>query len=70
MISVDLNDVLKEKNITAKALCQMIGLTEANLSILRSNKAKAIRFSTLDAICEALDCTPGEILKHISESRD
>lgn len=45
-------------------LAEKIGITQANLSILKNNKGKAIRFSTLDAICEVLDCTPGDILEY------
>ncbi|MBN2540754.1 MAG: helix-turn-helix transcriptional regulator [Bacilli bacterium] len=63
MIRVDLTQKLKEKNMTSKELANIIDITEANLSILRSGKAKAIRFTTLDAICKALDCEPGDILK-------
>lgn len=50
--------------MTAKELAQIIGITEANLSILKSGKAKAIRFSTLEAICHALNCQPGDIIKY------
>jgi putative transcriptional regulator len=50
--------------MTAKELARTIGITEANLSILNSGKAKAIRFSTLEAICEVLDCQPGDIIKY------
>ena len=49
----------------ATELAERIGITMANLSILKNNKAKAIRFSTLEAICEALDCQPGDILEHV-----
>lgn len=63
MIYISLTEQLEKKGMTSKELCQIIGITEANLSILRSNKAKAIRFSTLNAICEALGCEPGDILK-------
>lgn len=63
MIYIELKEILKQRNMTSKDLVQIIGITESNLSILRSGKAKAIRFSTLDAICKALDCTPGDILK-------
>lgn len=65
MIVIELNEILKERNMTAKELSEIIGLTEANLSILRSGKAKAIRFTTLDAICKALNCNPGDILKYV-----
>jgi putative transcriptional regulator len=55
-IVVNLDNVLSERNIKSKELAEMIGITEANLSILKSGKAKAIRFSTLEAICKALEC--------------
>ena len=48
----------------SKELAEIIGITEANLSILKSGKAKAVRFSTLEAICKALDCQPGDILAY------
>lgn len=63
MIKIELDEILKAKKISSKQLSKMIGLTEANLSVLRSGKAKAIRFSTLNAICKALECEPGDILK-------
>ncbi|MGD9910600.1 MAG: helix-turn-helix domain-containing protein [Candidatus Izemoplasmatales bacterium] len=63
MIYIELDKILKEQKMTAAELCKLIGLTEANLSILRSGKAKAIRFTTLDAICKVLSCEPGDILK-------
>lgn len=65
MIQIELTEQLKKRNMTSKELCHIIGITEANLSILRSGKAKAIRFSTLDAICKALDCVPGDILTFV-----
>lgn len=61
-IGIRLDEVLKNKKMTSKELCEIIGLTEANMSILRSGRAKAIRFETLDKICKALGCTPGDIL--------
>ncbi len=64
MIIVDLKAILKERGMTGKELVKKIGLTEANLSVLRSGKAKAIRFSTLNKICKALNCEPGDILKY------
>lgn len=69
MIIVKLDQLLKERNRTSKDLAKEIGITEANLSILRSGKAKAIRFSTLDALCKALQCTPGDLLAY-EESDD
>ena len=62
-IRVHLTEMLKEKNMTSKELCALINITEANLSILRSGKAKGIRFSTINKICYYLDCELGDILK-------
>lgn len=62
-IQVHLTEILKEKNMTSKELCVLIGITEANLSILRSGKAKGIRFNTMNKICYYLDCELGDILK-------
>jgi putative transcriptional regulator len=64
-IIITLDLMLKEKKIKSKELAELIGITEANLSILNSGKGKAIRFSTLDAICTALNCQPGDIIKYI-----
>ena len=58
-----LDEVLRQRGITAKQLCQQIGITEANLSILRSGKAKGIRFGTINRICYYLQCDVGDILK-------
>lgn len=58
-----MEDVLKERNMTSKELCGLIGITEANLSILRSGKAKGIRFVTVNKICYYLQCDVGDILK-------
>lgn len=66
-IKINLTEILKKNNITSKELSARIGITEANLSILRSGKAKAIRFSTLDSICSVLKCQPGDILEYIDE---
>lgn len=63
MIRVELDGVLKERGVTAKELCEAVGITEANMSILRSGKARAVRFSTLNKICYFLNCTPADILK-------
>lgn len=62
-IEVHLEDVLKKKQITSKELAKIIGITEANLSILRSGKAKGVRFETINKICFYLDCEVGDILK-------
>lgn len=62
-IRVYLEDILKEKGMTSKELCAKVGITEANLSILRSGKAKGVRFSTINRICWFLGCDVGDILK-------
>ena len=66
-IQIHLDTILYEKGMRGKELAEIVGITEANLSILRSGKAKAVRFSTLSAICDALDCQPGDILIYVSE---
>lgn len=62
-IKIYLEDVLKDRNMTSKELCIWVGITEANLSILRSGKAKGVRFGTINKICYYLQCDVGEILK-------
>lgn len=62
-IKVYLEEVLKKKGMTSKELCNLIGITEANLSILRSGKAKGVRFQTINQICYYLGCDVGDILK-------
>lgn len=62
-IKVYLDDVLKERNMTSKELASLVDITEANLSILRSGKAKGVRFSTINKICHFLQCDVGDILK-------
>ncbi|WP_404339946.1 helix-turn-helix domain-containing protein [Sphingomonas sp. MMS12-HWE2-04] len=65
-IIVTLDEVLQRKGMTLTQLSEAIDLTLANLSILKTGKAKAVRFTTLEAICEVLDCQPGEILTYRS----
>lgn len=62
-IIVNLDIMLAKRKMSLTELSEKVGITMANLSILKSGKAKAIRFSTLDAICQALDCQPGDILE-------
>lgn len=62
MIEVNLDVALARKKMSSGELAEKIGITPANLSILKTGKAKAVRFSTLEAICSALDCQPGDIL--------
>ncbi|WP_010630367.1 helix-turn-helix domain-containing protein [Sporolactobacillus vineae] len=67
-IIVNLDVVMAQKKISASELAESVGITPANLSILKNNKAKAIRFSTLEAICHALDCQPGDLLEYVAPS--
>lgn len=62
MIKIKLDEVLKERNVSLTELSEDVDITIANLSILKTGKAKAIRFSTLEAICEYLECQPGDII--------
>ncbi len=63
-IKINLSDVMADRDVSLTELSEAVGITLANLSILKTGKAKAVRFSTLDAICEALECQPGDILVH------
>lgn len=63
-IYVNLSVVMAKRRISSQELAETIGIAQANLSILKTGKAKAIRFSTLEAICKALDCQPGDILEY------
>ena len=69
-ILVTLDDVLHDRRMTLTELAERIDLTLANLSILKTGKARAIRFSTLEAICGALGCQPGDILRFEPEAED
>ncbi|KOY52057.1 helix-turn-helix domain-containing protein [Polaribacter dokdonensis] len=63
-IIVNLDVMLAKRKMRSKELAETIGITTANLSVLKSGKAKAVRFSTLEAICKALDCQPADILNY------
>ncbi len=63
MIIVNLDVMMARRKMSLNELSQRVGITVANLSILKTGKAKAVRFSTLDTICRVLDCTPGDILE-------
>lgn len=65
-IVVNLDVMLAKRKMSLTELSEKMGITIANLSILKSGKAKAVRFSTLDAICKVLECQPGDILEHMS----
>jgi putative transcriptional regulator len=71
-IKLNLDRVMLERRVSLTELADRIGITLANLSILKTNKARAIRFSTLDAICRELNCQPGDLLEHVpgGESSD
>ncbi len=62
---INLDVMMAKRKIGLMELAEKIDITPANLSILKNNKAKAIRFSTLEAICEALDCQPGDIIEYV-----
>ena len=66
-IEVRLDELLRERGMTLTELSDRIGLTLANLSILKTGKAKAIRFTTLEAICRELDCQPGDLLQYSNQ---
>jgi putative transcriptional regulator len=65
-IVVHLDVMMARRKISLTELSERVGVTLANLSVLKRNHARAVRFSTLDAICEALDCQPGDLLEHVS----
>jgi putative transcriptional regulator len=67
-ILVKLDDMLHARRMTLTELSERIGITLANLSVLKTGKARAVRFSTLEAICEALQCQPGDLLEFTAES--
>ena len=66
-IAVKLDDLLHDRRMTLTELADRVGMTLANLSILKTGKARAIRFSTLEAVCEALSCQPGDLLRFVPE---
>lgn len=66
-ITVNLDVMLAKQKMSSQELAERVGITQANLSILKTGKAKAVRFSTLAAICQALDCQPGDLLAYEKE---
>ena len=70
MIRVNLDIVMAMRRMSSGTLAERIDLTNANLSILKNNKAKAIRFSTLDALCRELNCQPGDILEYVPDENE
>lgn len=69
-IVVRLDDVLHARRMTLTELAEAVGITLANLSILKTSKARAVRFSTLEAICKTLQCQPGDLLEYVSSAPD
>ncbi|WP_283621233.1 helix-turn-helix domain-containing protein [Limosilactobacillus avium] len=67
MIKVTLGLVMDQRGISSKELAKQIGITPANLSILKTGKARGIRFATLEKICQVLDCQPGDILQYVKD---
>lgn len=68
-IIVNLDVIMAKRKISLNELSERVGLTLSNLSILKTGKAKAIRFSTLEAICRALDCQPSDILEYVNDEK-
>lgn len=66
-IIVNLDVMMARRKVSLNELSEMVGLTLSNLSILKTGKAKAVRFSTLESICKALNCQPGDILEYVDE---
>lgn len=69
-IILHLDDVMAKKRMSVTELAEAVGITRANMSNLKTGKVKAIRFSTLDAICKYLDCQPGEIIEYLDEGSE
>lgn len=69
-IVINLDVVMAKRKMGLTELSEQVDITMANLSILKNNKAKAIRFSTLEAICKALDCQPGDILEYVNDDQE
>ena len=69
-IIVNVDVMLAKRKMSSGTLASRVGITQANLSILKTNKAKAIRFSTLESICRVLDCQPGDILEYCSDEEE
>lgn len=70
MILVDLEVIMARRRIGVAELAERIGITAANLSVLKNGHARAVRFSTLDALCRELDCSPGDLLRRVPDEPD
>lgn len=66
-IIVNLDVMMAKRKINSTQLAEKLGITKANLSILKNNKARAVRFTTLEALCHILDCQPGDLLEYVTE---
>lgn len=66
-IIVNVDVMLAKRKMSSAALAEKVGITPANLSILKTGKAKAVRFSTLEAVCKALECQPGDVLEYVDK---
>ena len=69
-IVVDIDALIQSRGLTVGALADAVGITPANLAVLKNGRAKAVRFTTLDALCRVLGCQPGDILRHVPDSPD
>ncbi len=67
-IIINIDVMLARRKMTSAELAEKIGISAVNLSILKTGKAKGVRFNTLDALCKALDCQPGDLLEHVDET--
>ena len=70
MINIRLDYILLDRRMKLKDLARIMGLAVNNLSILKTNKARAIRFSTLNSLCKALNCTPGDLIEYLPDERE
>ncbi|KZE74422.1 XRE family transcriptional regulator [Paenibacillus elgii] len=70
MIRIKLDVVMAERKMSLNRLSELVGITPANLSILKNENGKAIRFTTLDALCKALNCQPGDLMEYIDETEN
>ena len=70
MIVVNLDVMMARRKMSLSQLSEKVDITLANLSVLKNNKAKAVRFSTLEAVCAALDCQPGDLLEYVKEAAE
>lgn len=69
-IIINLDVMMAKRKVSLQELAQRVGITNSNLSVLKTNKAKAIRFSTLEAICKELDCQPGDIIEYVKDEEE